>query len=89
MLTPQASIADDLTIARQPAERDEDADEQGHRDGDPERLRHERRQHPNDDVPRRAFAISASPCCRIGGISSANVSSNNESPNGAMSSRST
>ncbi len=45
----------DLTIARQPAERDEDADEQGHRDGDAERLRHERRQHPNDDVPRRAF----------------------------------
>ena len=42
---------DDLAVARKAAERDEDADEQRHRDGYAQRLRQEGRKHPDDDVP--------------------------------------
>ncbi len=45
----------DLAIAREAPEREQDAEEQRHRNGNAQRLRHERGEHAHDDVPRRTL----------------------------------
>ena len=46
---------DELAVGRQAAEADENAQQQRHRNGDAQCLRHERQQHPEDGRPRDAF----------------------------------
>ncbi len=55
MLMPQAWNRDRLAVGRQAAQPDQQPDEHRHRDGDRQRLRHERGQHAGDDLPRDAL----------------------------------
>ena len=79
---------DELAVGRQPAQADQDAEQQRHRDRDPQRLGHERQQDATDGEPGDTLGDQLLRVARsIGGIISTNVSRSSQRKKGSRISR--